>query len=92
MKAGKILLGIISGAAAGAVAGMLFAPKKGTDTRQKISDKSNQYVTGAKNKYNEYMGKASGKYDNLKSKASRKTKKMEEKVNAELEGNDKIIY
>ncbi len=29
MKTGKILAGILSGAAIGAVAGILFAPKKG---------------------------------------------------------------
>ena len=33
---GKILIGLLSGAAAGVVAGLLFAPKKGKDTRKAI--------------------------------------------------------
>ncbi len=36
----KIILGFIAGAALGAIAGILIAPEKGADTRQKIIDKS----------------------------------------------------
>jgi gas vesicle protein len=32
--------GMLIGAVAGAVAGVLFAPEKGTETRKKISDKT----------------------------------------------------
>jgi len=39
MKANKIALGILAGVAAGAVAGILFAPAKGADTRKKNSTK-----------------------------------------------------
>lgn len=88
MKTGKIILGIISGVAAGAVAGMLFAPKKGTDTRQKIVDKGNAYANDTKNKFNELANKVSSKCNTLKSKATKKSRKME----AEMEGDEKIIY
>lgn len=36
----KIVLGFIAGAALGAIAGILIAPEKGAETRQKIIDKS----------------------------------------------------
>lgn len=36
----KILVGFLAGAAVGALAGILFAPDKGSNTRRKIADKS----------------------------------------------------
>ena len=36
----KILVGFLAGAAVGALAGILFAPDKGSNTRQKIADKT----------------------------------------------------
>ena len=39
MGNGKILLGVLAGAAAGATLGILFAPKKGSVTRKKIIKK-----------------------------------------------------
>lgn len=91
MKSGKILLGILSGAAAGAAMGILFAPKKGTDTRQKITDKSNEVTNRTRTKFNEMVGSVSSKYDHLKSRASRKSKKMETEMEG-MDGEEKIIY
>ena len=88
MKAGKIILGILSGAAVGAAAGMLFAPKKGTETRKRIADKSNQYMTGTKDKFNDLSHNMSDKYDSVKSKVKGKSRKVE----AKMDGDDKIIY
>ncbi len=88
MKAGKILLGILSGAAAGAAVGMLFAPKKGSETRRRIADKSNEYVSGSKNRFNGFVDDVSEKFDSVKSKAMKKSKK----VQAEMDGDEKIIY
>ncbi len=39
MNTGKLLLGVIAGAAIGAALGVLFAPEKGSVTRKKISRK-----------------------------------------------------
>jgi gas vesicle protein len=35
--------GLFVGAAAGAIAGILFAPDKGTETRRKITEKTNEF-------------------------------------------------
>lgn len=43
----KIVLGFLAGAAAGAVAGILLAPDKGTNTRKNISDKATQFRDNA---------------------------------------------
>ena len=88
MKAGKVILGILSGAAAGAALGMLFAPKKGTETRKRIADKSNEYVSDTKSKINDLRGNLSNRYDSVKSKIKGKSKNME----AKMDGDDKIIY
>ena len=88
MKAGKMILGILSGAAAGAAVGMLFAPKKGADTRKRIADRSNEYMYETKSKFNDLADNLSHKYDSVKSKMRNKSKKME----ASLDGDDKIIY
>lgn len=39
MKTNKVILGIISGMAIGAVLGVLFAPDKGANTRKKLLKK-----------------------------------------------------
>lgn len=92
MKAGKILLGVLSGAAAGAAFGLLYAPKKGSETRRKISTKSNEFVTGSKNRVNGFVDDVSSKYDSVKSKAMGKSKKFENQTGSEQEAEEKIIY
>lgn len=50
MKNNKTIFGILAGLAAGALLGVLFAPGKGTETRQKIADKSKKAFDRLKNK------------------------------------------
>ncbi len=64
-NAGKILLGFILGAAAGAVAGILLAPEKGEVTRQNIADASTRF----KSDVNSQIQKGLDKFSNLKGQA-----------------------
>jgi len=53
MNSGKIVLGILAGFAAGAILGILLAPDKGSNTRQKIVDMKNDMTDKVKAKFDE---------------------------------------
>lgn len=69
MNAGKMILSIAAGVAAGAIIGVLLAPDKGTETRRKISQKSNEYADGLKTKFNDFIESMMDKFDSVKSEA-----------------------
>ncbi len=52
MRTGKSVLGALAGLAIGAIAGILFAPEKGSQARKQIMDKSDHYVDEVKSKFN----------------------------------------
>ena len=67
MSSSKIITGILIGAAAGAVLGILFAPEKGADTRKRISKKSADLTDSLKSKFNDLVDSISDQIDNVKS-------------------------
>lgn len=62
MSAGKVLLGVVIGAAAGALAGILFAPDKGTETRKRISNSSEDYFNSVKDTVDELLDNVAEKF------------------------------
>jgi len=65
MNASKVLMGVLGGVALGAVAGILFAPAKGTKTRKKIMKKGNNLKKDMKNKFEDVYKTISTKYDSV---------------------------
>ena len=63
MSTGKVVLGTMAGLAIGAIAGILFAPDKGSVTRKQISKKGDDYLDDAKSKVEEFFEMLSAKYE-----------------------------
>jgi gas vesicle protein len=70
MNTSKIVIGVLAGAALGAVAGVLFAPDKGSVTRKRISDKGLDLTDDFKVKMNDILDNLIGKYEKVKSELS----------------------
>ena len=71
MGSGKVVLGVLAGVAVGATLGILFAPDKGSATRKKISEKSDDYTEELEAKFSEFIGVVSRKFEELKEEAQR---------------------
>ena len=80
MSAGKVLLGFISGAATGAALGILFAPEKGSTTRNQISQKGEDILDNLKNKLDDFLSKATSEMKDAKSEAEDLLDKGKEKL------------
>ncbi len=63
----KIILGIVGAAAAGVVVGLLLAPEKGTDTREKITKTAGDWGT----QLSDLFANAKEELNNLKGKGSK---------------------
>ena len=69
MSTTKILFGFVAGAAVGAAMGILFAPDKGTETRRKISEQSNDLADNLKSKFTDLVDGVKDKFSSVKSDA-----------------------
>ena len=74
MNSGKVLLGVLSGVAAGAALGILFAPAKGSKTRKRITQKKNKYADELEEKFNDFMDVITETFDRMKGEVTRKVK------------------
>jgi len=70
MNTGKLLLGVLAGAATGALLGVLFAPHKGSVTRKKIVRNSGAFADGVKGKINDLLDDITEKFDKVKEEVS----------------------
>ena len=70
MSSGKFFLGVLAGAATGALAGILFAPAKGSKTRKKISRKGEDYLDAVKESYNDLLDTITEKMEKVKEDVS----------------------
>jgi gas vesicle protein len=70
MSAGKVLLGVVAGLAAGALLGLLFAPEKGSETRRMISRKGEDLADEFKDKFEDFLETITDKFEKVKEDVS----------------------
>lgn len=94
----KILLGVITAAAAGAVIGMLFAPNKGDETRSKLKKTANELadellnaVRRGKNQYKDAKDEFRNKAYELKGKAQQKFDEVADEADEQYNATKKKI-
>jgi len=78
----KVLLGVLAGAAAGAILGVLFAPEAGTETRRKLGEGSKDVADNLKSKFSDLVDGIADKYESAREGASDLLHKGKEKVSS----------
>ncbi len=68
MKTGKVLLALLGGAAAGLALGILFAPAKGSETREKLMDGFDGLTDNLKGKASDLKDKVADNVNKMKDK------------------------
>ena len=81
MKTGKVVLGTVAGLALGAIASILFAPEKGSVTRQQIKDKGDDFVDKLKSKFDDLFNSLTEKFESTKNDAENLAEKGNAKYN-----------
>lgn len=89
MSTTKVVLGVVAGAATGALLGVLFAPARGAVTRRSILRKGERQVDDLKHSFNEFIDSITEKFDKVKEEvvefaeeAMNKTEEVEKEVKA----------
>ncbi len=80
MSSSKILVGFLAGAAAGALAGILFAPDKGSNTRKKIASKSGDITDSVKTSFNDFIDGVKHTYAGAKEEVEEYSNKAKAKL------------
>ena len=77
MNVGRLILGILAGAATGATLGILFAPAKGSKTRQRIIDQGEYYVESLKERFDDFRNMIAEKFEHIKDDSEKLASKTE---------------
>ncbi len=90
MKTEKAVLVALTGLAIGAMAGILFAPQKGSKTRKKIMGKGNGYANELKSKSHKFSDSLTEKFKSTKKDAEKLAKKQKAKYDDAKKDAEKL--
>lgn len=77
MSSSKVALGVLSGVAIGAIAGLLFAPAKGSKTRKRILNTGKDYMDNFKEKFEDLSQEMTNKFEDILSEINTVDSKLE---------------
>ncbi len=81
----KVVVALLAGLAAGAALGLLFAPEKGTDTRDRLSDSLKDFGDSVKERAATEIDNLSGLKDKVVSSIKGKVRDAEQEYSDEVE-------
>ena len=91
-KKGNTLMAFLAGAAAGAILGILYAPDKGSNTREKLSFKLDKYKKTLEDFVNDLVsGKETPLTTQAKSQGNKVTSEAKNKAERLLEDVDELL-
>jgi len=82
---GKVVTALLAGLAAGAVLGLLFAPDKGSETRDKINESLADLGDAIKERAEEQLDQLSELKDRIVASLTSKVKEVEQAIDDEIE-------
>ena len=81
---GKVVTALLAGLAAGAVLGLLFAPEKGSDTRDKLNDSLTDLGDAIKERAEQQIDQLNDLKEKLLAAVKSKSAKVEEIIDDEI--------
>jgi len=81
----KVLVGLLAGLAAGAALGLLFAPEKGSDTRDKLSQSLKDLGDSIKDRAADEINNLSSLKDKVVDSIKSKLRDVEDEYSSEVE-------
>ncbi len=81
----KVLIGLLAGLAAGAALGLLFAPEKGSDTRDKLSQSLKDFGDSIKDRAADEIDNLTSLKDKVVDSIKSKLRDVEDEYSSEVE-------